>query len=187
MRVIAGSARGRRLQSPRGTRTRPTTDRVRESVFAALGSRVSLEGATVLDLFAGSGALGIEALSRGAASAVFVDEDAGAVAAVRQNLAATGLAARAEVVRQRAGTWLDSPAGGVTFDVAFCDPPYAFDDWDGLLGALHARLVVIESDRLVEASGWDVARHRRYGTTFVTFAEPSSARPESQPPERAGE
>lgn len=187
MRVIAGSARGHRLQSPRGSRTRPTTDRVRESVFAALGSRRSLDGATVLDLFAGSGALGIEALSRGAARAVFVDEDAGAVSCVRNNLAATGLAARAEVVRQRAQTWLDSAAGQESVDVAFCDPPYAFDDWDGLLGALRARLVVIESDRFVEAPGWDVARQRRYGTTFVTFAEPSSARPDHQPPDGAGE
>ena len=160
---------------------------MRESVFTALGSRRPLDGATVVDLFAGSGAMGIEALSRGAASAVFVDEDARAVATVRDNLAATGLAARAEVVRQRAQAWLDSAAGQVTVDVAFCDPPYAFDDWDGLLGALHARLVVIESDRPVEADGWDVARQRRYGTTFVTFAEPSSARPDRQPPAGAGE
>ncbi len=141
----------------------------------------------MVDQFAGSGAMGIEALSRGAASAVFVDEDAGAVAAVRGNLATTGLTARAEVVRQRAQTWLDSAAGRATVDVVFCDPPYAFDDWEGLLGALRARLVVIESDRPVEATGWDVARQRRYGTTFVTFAEPTSARPDSQPPDGAGE
>jgi len=160
---------------------------VRESVFAALGSRRSLDGASVVDLFAGSGAMGIEALSRGAASAVFVDDDAGAVAAVRENLAATGLASRAQVVRQRAQTWLASAAGQVTVDVAFCDPPYAFDGWEGLLGALRARLVVIESDRPVAAMGWDVARQHRYGTTFVTFAEPTSARPDSQPPDGAGE
>ena len=187
MRVIAGSAGGRRLQAPRGRRTRPTTDRVRESVFGALGSRLSFEGAAILDLFAGSGALGIEALSRGAASAVFVDEDAAAAAAVRANLATTGLAARAEVVCQRVEAWLDAHDGAADVDVAFCDPPYAFDDWEALLGRLRARLVVIESDRPVQVAGWDVARQRRYGTTFVTFAEPTSARPDHVPSDRAEE
>ena len=187
MRVIAGSAGGRRLTAPRGTRTRPTTDRVRESVFTALGSRLTLDGAVVIDLFAGSGALGIEALSRGAATATFVDEAPDAVAAVRANLTATGLADRAVVVRQRVESWLATAAPVEPVDVVFCDPPNAFDDWSGLLGLVRARLVVIESDRPVDATGWDVARQRRYGTTFVSFAEPSSARPESVPPAEAGE
>ena len=178
------------MQSPRGTRTRPTTDRVRESIFGAVGSRLSLEGATVVDLFAGSGAMGIEALSRGAARATFVDDDAAAVAAVRANLAATGLSARAEVVRQRVETWLaagaaESDRPGV--DIVFCDPPYVFDDWEALLGRIRARMVVIESDRPVQVVGWDVARERRYGTTFVTFAEPMSARPDHVPQTEAGE
>lgn len=160
---------------------------MRESVFAAIGSRVTLEDAVVVDLFAGSGAMGIEALSRGAASATFVDEDAAAVAAVRANLAATGLAGRAEVVRQRAEVWLAAQPDRAAVDVAFCDPPYVFDDWEGLLGGLRARLVVIESDRAIEAPGWDVARQRRYGTTFVTFAEPTSARPDHVPSGEAGE
>lgn len=187
VRVIAGTARGRRLAAPRGSRTRPTTDRVRESVFGALGSRLSLEGASVLDLFAGSGAMGIEALSRGAASVTFVDDDAAAVAAVRANLAATGLGGGAEVVRQRVESWLATDAGARYVDVAFCDPPYAYADWQGLLDGLRAGLVVIEADRPIAAEGWDVARQRRYGTTFVTFAEPTSARPDHLPPGEAEE
>ena len=160
---------------------------MRESVFGALGSRLSLEGAVVVDLFAGSGAMGIEALSRGAASATFVDADAAAVAAVRTNLATTGLSDRADVVRQRAEVWLATAVDRAPADVVFCDPPYAFDDWASLLGGIRARLVVIESDRPVEVAGWDVARQRRYGTTFVTFAEPTPARPDHVPSDGTGE
>jgi 16S rRNA (guanine966-N2)-methyltransferase len=175
MRVVAGSARGRRLDGPTGAGTRPTSDRVRESVFNALLSRMDLEGTRVLDLFAGTGALGIEALSRGASEAVFVESDRNAVATIRRNLTATGLAERATVVTQRAENWLRGPAAdGESFDVAFCDPPYAFDDWEALLVNLPARLAVLESDRPVAVAGWAVARERRYGTTFVTFAEPAA-------------
>ena len=190
MRVIAGSARGRRLEAPPAKTTRPTSDRVRESIFNALGSLEVLEGATVADLFAGSGALGIEALSRGARSATFVDQDRHAIAAVRANLASTGLAERAEVIPRRVEAWLAelaSAGGEPSFDVVFCDPPYAFDEWDGLLAALPARLVVIESDRPVAPEGWDVSRSRRYGTTFVMFAEPSVAGSENPPPPLAPE
>ncbi|MFN2506284.1 MAG: RsmD family RNA methyltransferase, partial [Acidimicrobiales bacterium] len=91
MRVVAGLAGGRRLQAPEGRSIRPTSERVREAVFASLGSLGAVQGARVLDLFAGSGALGIEALSRGARSATFVDSDLRAVAAIRANLAAVGL------------------------------------------------------------------------------------------------
>jgi 16S rRNA (guanine966-N2)-methyltransferase len=174
MRVVAGSARGRRLEGPTGAGTRPTTDRVRESVFNALGSRIDLNGARVLDLFAGTGALGIEALSRGAAEAVFVEADRNAASTIRRNLAVTGLASRGKVVTQRAEVWLRSSDTPPAFDVAFCDPPYAFDGWDLLLGALSARLAVLESDRPLAAAGWAVVRERRYGTTFVTFAEPAA-------------
>lgn len=141
----------------------------------------------MVDLFAGSGAMGIEALSRGASRAVFVDDDAAAIASIRANLAATGLGARAEVVRQRAEIWLASGGMADRVEVVFCDPPYAFDRWDDLLGGVNAGLAVIESDRAVHPAGWDVARSRRYGTTFVTFAEPLSARPDPEPPTEAGE
>jgi 16S rRNA (guanine966-N2)-methyltransferase len=171
MRVVAGSAGGRRLQAPPGRATRPTGDRVREAVFNALGSMGAVEGASVVDLFAGSGALGIEALSRGAASATFVDDDPRALAVVRSNLAATGLAADAVVVRSTAEAWV---AGGGRADLALLDPPYAYgdDDWDKLLDALDADVCVLESDREVQVGGrWVVARAKKYGTTVVLFAQ----------------
>ncbi len=121
MRVIAGTAGGRPLRSPRGHRTRPTADRVREALFSSLGAE--LAGARVLDLFAGSGALGIEALSRGAAWATFVERDPKALAVVAANLASTGLASRASVVRGEAARFCAEPRGG-PFDLVFCDPPY---------------------------------------------------------------
>src|SRR5438105_4260490 len=105
MRVIAGTAKGRRLQSPPGRQTRPTSDRVREAIFSSLESLGAVKGAAVLDLFAGSGALGIEALSRGAAPATFVDEDARAVTVVRANLEAAGFTAT--VIRSDALRYLD--------------------------------------------------------------------------------
>lgn len=168
VRVVAGTAKGRRLRSPRGDATRPTADAVRESIFNMLGSRVEVEGATAVDLFAGSGALGIEALSRGASSVVFVERDALALAAIEANLAATGLGG-GTVVRADALRWLTSAP---TFDLAFADPPYEFDEWGTLLERLHAGLAVLESDREVDLPpGWSPVRHRRSGTTVVTLTE----------------
>jgi len=117
VRVIAGDFKGRRLHTARGTRTRPTADRVREALFSMLGD---VSGAHVLDLFAGSGALGIEALSRGAESALFVERDERALAALRRNLEAVG--ADAAVRRQDVMRFLARPEG--TYDLVFCDPPY---------------------------------------------------------------
>jgi len=118
VRVVAGEFKGRRLHAPRGVRTRPTADRVREALFSMLGDVVA--GARVLDLYAGSGALGIEALSRGAESALFVERDQAALAALRRNLDAVG--ANADVRRQDVLRFLARPEG--TFDLVFCDPPY---------------------------------------------------------------
>jgi 16S rRNA (guanine966-N2)-methyltransferase len=118
VRVVAGAYRGRRIEAPQGRATRPTSDRVREALFSILGP---IEGVRVLDLFAGSGALGIEALSRGADEAVFVDSDARAVAAVRRNLDALG--ADAAVYRRDAFAWLGGASGA--FDLVFADPPYS--------------------------------------------------------------
>lgn len=169
MRVIAGVSRGRTLRAPAGGGTRPTGDRVREAVFDILQAQVELPGAQVADLFAGSGAMGIEALSRGAASAVFVDADRRAVAAVRANLEATGLAGSATVVRRDVLAWLAEGGGGRRFDLCFCDPPYAFDAWPALLGRLPADRAVLETDRPPEVpDGWEVTRVRRYGGTLVT-------------------
>lgn len=170
VRVVAGSARGRPLAAPPGSATRPTSDRVREAVFNALFSlRVDgwggVEGASVVDLFAGSGAYGIEALSRGASRATFVESDRSAAAVIQANLASTGLGP-GQVVRRDVTAWL--AASPAEFDLVFCDPPYRFDGWDELLAAVPGRLVVAESDRPVGARpGWDVLRSRRYGGTVV--------------------
>jgi 16S rRNA (guanine966-N2)-methyltransferase len=173
VRVVGGTARGRKLVAPPGRQTRPTTDRVREAVFNALWSRGALDGAEVVDLFAGSGALGIEALSRGAARATFVDTDAAARSAIERNLETCGLTDRAHVVAEPVERFLDRAGrNGAGFDLALCDPPYAFDRWDDLLAALPrpAPLVVVESGGPVEApEGWDIVREARYGSTWVGF------------------
>jgi 16S rRNA (guanine966-N2)-methyltransferase len=147
VRVIAGDFTGRRLHTARGTRTRPTADRVREALFSMLGD---VSGARVLDLYAGSGALGIEALSRGAESALFVERDEPALAALRRNLEAVG--ADAEVRRKDVLGFLARPEG--TYDLVFCDPPY--DDAPRVAAPLSEALpslarenarIVTESDK----------------------------------------
>jgi 16S rRNA (guanine966-N2)-methyltransferase len=159
------------LAAPPGDRTRPTSDRVREAIFNALWSRGALDDeTTVLDLFAGSGALGIEALSRGAAHATFVDDNAAARRTVTENLRAFGLTDRATVVADRAERFLAAADG--PYDLAFCDPPYAFDGWADLLGRLPAALVVIEAASTIAVPpGWQIVRATQYGTTWVGFAE----------------
>jgi 16S rRNA (guanine(966)-N(2))-methyltransferase RsmD len=173
MRVVAGTAKGRRLAVPRGDLVRPTTDRVRESMFNALTSLGVVEGARVLDLFAGTGALGIEALSRGAQTGTFVDSDRRSVSLVRDNLAATGLAERAVVVQADALQWLQSSPvrpPSAPFDLALLDPPYRFDRWPDLLDHLPATWAVVESDRgLPELSRWRLVRAKTYGSTVMTF------------------
>jgi 16S rRNA (guanine966-N2)-methyltransferase len=146
MRIVAGSLGGRRLKAPPGRGTRPTSDRVREALFSILGS---VEGVRVLDLFAGSGALGIEALSRGAASAVFVDDDQRAITVVRANLGGLGL--EAEVHRRDALAYLRS-APEATFGLVFLDPPYS--SAGEMAGPLSERLpsVLTESARIVSES-----------------------------------
>jgi 16S rRNA (guanine966-N2)-methyltransferase len=146
VRVVAGSLGGRRLKAPQGRATRPTSDRVREALFSILGD---LTGANVLDLFAGSGALGIEALSRGAAEAVFVDDDPKAIAAIRGNLAALDLTAR--VHKRAALAYLGNASDG-PFDLVFVDPPYS--SASELAGPLSERLppVLTTSARIVSES-----------------------------------
>jgi len=168
MRVVAGELGGRRLVAPNGTATRPTTDRVREAIFNSLGSAGVLDGALVADLFAGSGAIGIEALSRGAERCVFVERDRAARSALEENLDALGLNDRSKVVSSDAL----SVAGSLDADIVFADPPYDFDSWDELLGRVSAELVVAESGRSVQApEGWEVTREKKYGRTRVTFLE----------------
>ena len=172
IRVVAGTARGRRLASPPGDATRPTPNRVREAMFNSLYSLGVLEGARVVDLYAGTGALGIEALSRGAAEAFFVERVQAVAAVLRSNLETTGLADRAAVMVADVDAALIGLARqGRRFDLAFVDPPYAFDGWPELMGRIPAGLAVVESDRAVDAGpGFAIHHRRRHGGTVVTFA-----------------
>jgi 16S rRNA (guanine966-N2)-methyltransferase len=184
LRVIAGSAGGRRLVAPAGTAARPTTDRVKESVFGALGD-ARIEGAVVLDLYAGSGALAIEALSRGAATAVLVDRELAAIDAVARNLDSTGFATRARVQRGTAEAFLRRPPPAeAPFDLVFLDPPYEQPaaELDAVLAALArpgwlapAATVVVErgardADHLAWPGRWATTWERSYGDTLVTVA-----------------
>ncbi len=170
VRVISGVARGRKLVSPEGTDTRPTPERVREATFNALGSLGAVTGATVLDLFAGSGAMGIEALSRGAARTTFVDEDIAARRAIEANLATCGLAESATVLAKPVERFVRE-ARDRRWDLALLDPPYDYDGWPELLLDLPADLAVLESNREVEPPfGWEVLRAKRYGRTHVVIA-----------------
>jgi 16S rRNA (guanine966-N2)-methyltransferase len=172
MRVVAGQARGRRLQAPpsrAGHEVRPTTDRVRESMFNALHSLDAIDGATVLDLFAGSGALGIEAWSRGAAHVTFVEQDRRTAGVLAANVASVGMGAAADIVGRAAEPYLAHDAG--EFDLALLDPPYAYDAWPALFAALRARTIVVETDRdLVVPAPWGVVRSKWYGSTLVLIA-----------------
>lgn len=167
MRVVAGSVRGRTLVAPTGDRTRPTGDRVREAMFNSLGSLDALRGATVVDLFAGSGALGIEALSRGAEHCTFVERDRSAVTALSHNLRVCGFEARSTVMTSDVMTAVAHIGHA---DLVLADPPYSFDRWADLLAAVDSSLFVLESDRELEpARDWDVLRSRRYGRAVVTI------------------
>ena len=154
--------------APEGIAVRPTADRVREALFNALYSLGGVEGATVLDLFAGSGALGLEALSRGAAAVVFVEQAPDALACIRENIDTLGLSDRAEVVAGDAWSWLATH--NRPFDIALLDPPYDFDRWVELLAELDADVAVAESDRsLPDLDGWRLDREKAYGATVVTI------------------
>jgi pantetheine-phosphate adenylyltransferase/16S rRNA (guanine(966)-N(2))-methyltransferase RsmD len=179
VRIIAGTARGVRL-APVPKDVRPTSDRVRESVFNALGQ--FFDGGDVLDLYAGTGALGIEALSRGCKQAVFVERDGRSVAAIRENLKLTGFAHRAQVNRGEVGRVLDRMlADGRLFSLIFADPPYriATTEVRDLMSRLSALLapggrVVIESaEAQTPGAGGKKGVTRRYGDTFVTILERS--------------
>ncbi len=169
LRIIAGEARGRRLSTPEGSDVRPTTSRVREAVFNSLHSQGCLEGADVLDLYAGSGALGLEAVSRGAASATFVESAPPALAALKANIEATGFNDRCRVVPGE--VMKELPGLGDGYDVVLCDPPYRFDAWPELLSRIPADTVVAESEQAVELGpDWDVVKQRRYAGTVVVIA-----------------
>jgi pantetheine-phosphate adenylyltransferase len=180
MRVIAGSAKGRRLKTVASRKVRPTADRVKESLFSMLASRIELDGKAVLDLFAGSGALGIEALSRGAATAVFVERDRQVRRVLRENLRACGFESRAEILGCSAGTAIDLLAQRrASFDLVLLDPPYASRSLGEVVGDLARAdlmapgcIVAAEhgAERAVEVHrGFRLTQTRRYGTTCVTL------------------
>jgi len=179
MRIIAGEWRGRPLVAPKGDTTRPTADRTREALFSMLVSRFgSFEGLTVADLFAGSGALGLEALSRGAAKCVFVEQDRAAIDALKANIAKLGVTA-AEV---RQGSVLSLPRTAAPMDLVMMDPPYnsgagavALDKLSRLGWIGPATLVSIETSKseTIEVAGFDVEAQRDYGKARITLLRAS--------------
>ncbi|HET7455780.1 MAG TPA: 16S rRNA (guanine(966)-N(2))-methyltransferase RsmD [Solirubrobacterales bacterium] len=176
MRVIAGELKGQRLVAPRGWKVRPTSDRVREAIFSALGERVV--GAQVLDLYSGTGALAIEALSRGAAHALLVDQDTRPALGNVQRL---GLADRTELVRADAGRWLAQVSAADAagkFDLVFVDAPYRLADrvtetldthLPRLLGADGRAVVESGARRPLRIASLEPLRQRRYGAADVTI------------------
>lgn len=178
MRVVAGTLRGRTILAPPGQATRPTTDRTREAIFNALVSLGAVDGATAADLFAGSGALGIEALSRGAANCTFVESDPAALEAIRANVRSLGLDSRSRISASR----VENAVSGLNqVDLVLVDPPYGYDGWRDLLARLEAAvppggIAVLESGSdlegsLAAAAGWEILRVKKYGRTWVTFLE----------------
>ncbi len=182
LRVIAGSAGGIPLACPKGDAVRPTMDQVRGAIFSSLGDRVP--GARVLDLFAGTGGLGIEALSRGAQAATFVERDRRALDCIRANLEKTRLAADAELMPLDVFTFLDRTAGRV-FDLVFADPPYTTRDQSedhaarllsnaGLAAGLAPDGIFVlekspQHSLVALPRGWEAIRQKRYGTAEVLF------------------
>ena len=176
-RIVAGVAGGRRLAvPPKGTR--PTSDRVREALFSAVESAVDLDGTRVLDLYAGSGALGLEALSRGASSAVFVESASGALAVLRKNVAAVGLPGVVRAGKVAAVLAAGSPA---VFDLVLADPPYVLEDLGPELSSLVSggwvgpgSLVIVERSRRAGELSWPAPfapmKVRHYGETSLHWA-----------------
>ena len=179
MRIIAGQWRGRQLLAPKGDATRPTADRTREGLFSMLVSRLgSFEGLRVVDFFAGSGALGLEALSRGAASCTFVEQDKPALDALRANLAT--LKAEADI---RAQSVMTLPITKVPFDLILIDPPYgtgagqvALDRCRRLGWVADSALISIETarDETIELTGFRADAERVYGKAKITLLRPAT-------------
>lgn len=179
MRVVSGSAKGRPLKSVPGSGTRPTTDKVKEAVFSMIGPY--FEGGRALDLFAGTGGLGIEALSRGIESSVFVDMEPKSIDTIRMNLKATGFESRAEVYRNDAGRAISAlEKRGRAFDLVFLDPPYRMKHGDELMTTMADKgllqddaLIVLEHESSYtypeEIPGFRRLRQALYGETAISI------------------
>ncbi len=181
MRIVAGTARGRRIEAPEGRITRPTLDRVRQAIFNALDARDLVREAVVLDLFGGSGALALEALSRGATSATVVEADREAVSFVRRNAEALGFDEQVRVIRSDVLRWLvGGGAATVQPTLVLADPPYEWNNWAELFASLppSVECVVAETgSALPPPAGWEVEREKRYGGTVVTMLVPVAVAP----------
>jgi 16S rRNA (guanine966-N2)-methyltransferase len=172
MRVQGGNARGRRLSGSIGPNVRPTTARVKKSIFDSLYTVVDLHGAVIADLFAGTGALGFEAASRGASSIVFVESNLQTAKSLSKSIASLNsndLECEFKVVTSDSLTYLKrSPLA--QFDLAFVDPPYVFEGWADLFEALNAKIVVAESNReLPHATKYERIKFKKFGDTYVSF------------------
>lgn len=182
MRVITGTARGVRLLTPEGEQTRPTTDRVKEALFNII--QFDIEGRSVLDLFAGTGQLGIEALSRGAKDAVFVDNRSDAVKLIKENLRKTKFQDRAAVVTADYASYLQTAKQ--RFDLVFLDPPYAESFLENALKRISLIDIVkdggiiicerpVEKELSEELSGYERSKDYRYGKTIITLYRKTGA------------
>ncbi|MEV4623625.1 16S rRNA (guanine(966)-N(2))-methyltransferase RsmD [Asanoa sp. NPDC049573] len=185
-RIVAGTLGGRRLTAPPGAGTRPTSDRVREALFSSIESMLDLDGARFADLYAGSGAVGIEALSRGAAHVLLVESDPRAARIIRANLASLDTGPAARLVTDRVAAVLDRGPEGGSYDVVFADPPYAMEDLEigEMMAALvrggwlatDAVLVVERATRggaIPQVEGVTSERSRRYGETTLWYGRRS--------------
>ena len=174
MRVVAGTLRGRPIVAPEGDATRPTTDRAREATFNSLMSLGAVEDAKVIDLFAGSGAMGIEALSRGAASCAFLERGRKALDSIRHNIKTLHLADNTTIL---SGDVMTNVVALRNVDLVLADPPYDFDRWADLLTVLNlvmapGGVVVTESAREIQPpEGWEAIRSKRYGRAWVAFLQ----------------
>jgi 16S rRNA (guanine966-N2)-methyltransferase len=189
-RIIAGAHGGRRLVAPDGSQTRPTADRVREAFFSALGTMTDLSGARFADLYAGSGAVGLEALSRGAVHTLLVESDAKAARVIRDNIVTLKVGAAARLITGRVAQVVATPPDGGPYDVVFADPPYALTDeevtevqqalvtngWlapDAVVVFERSTRTVVRGTSLSWVDGITADRSRRYGETTLWYGRRS--------------
>lgn len=184
MRIVGGKFKGRPLAAPKGRSTRPTSDRAREAMFNVLAHAEwapAIDGARVIDLFAGSGGLGLEAMSRGAAFCLFVETEAAARGAIRDNIDALQLFGHTRLHRRDATALGEKPSNlGAPFDIAFLDPPYGKGLGEnalarlvegGWLSAEAIAVLEVGADETPEAPGWNIAAEKLYGAAKVLFLE----------------